>query len=341
MSLTASSGITRNRTAEFKRRRPAKLQTSWDSGESADDAALIGPSGGDDASPARAGKQPEWAGHLNEAKATMIETQTMMKRLTTMHKEHIEKQSLFDNGMEQEHAIEIATSQVTQSFHRCQKLIQAISRKSGMSVSQADQRLGKSAASAAARDLQDLSMTFRKSQASYLKRMRGRDEREAGYKSMPGMDAGPAEDEEDDMYDVDTGFNDDQQAQVRDNTNIVRGREKEITKVVESIHELSEIFKDLANLVVEQGTMLDRIDYNIEMTATRIEKGFEELEKAEKYQASATKKRLILFLVILCVLFFFIVVITKSKKGAAAGDTTTTITTLTTTLTTTLSIDDD
>ena len=107
---------------------------------------------------------------MNEAKATMIETQTMMKRLTTMHKEHIEKQSLFDNGMEQEHAIEIATSQVTQSFHRCQKLIQAISRKSGMSVSQADQRLGKSAASAAARDLQDLSMTFRKSQASYLKR---------------------------------------------------------------------------------------------------------------------------------------------------------------------------
>ena len=87
-----------------------------------------------------------------------------------MHKEHIEKQSLFDNGMEQEHAIEIATSQITQSFHRCQKLIQAISRKSGMSASQADQRLGKSAASAAARDLQDLSMMFRKSQASYLKR---------------------------------------------------------------------------------------------------------------------------------------------------------------------------
>lgn len=110
------------------------------------------------------------AAHLSEAKATMVETQTMMKRLTTMHKEHIEKQSLFDNGMEQEHAIEIETSKITQSFHRCQKLIQAISRKSGLSESQAGQRLGKSAASAAARDLQDLSMTFRKSQASYLKR---------------------------------------------------------------------------------------------------------------------------------------------------------------------------
>jgi len=328
------TGITRSRTAEFKRRRPARLQTSWDSGESADDAALIGPDSGDEITPARTGKQPDWAAHLSEAKATMVETQTMMKRLTTMHKEHIEKQSLFDNGMEQEHAIEIETSKITQSFHRCQKLIQAISRKSGLSESQAGQRLGKSAASAAARDLQDLSMTFRKSQASYLKRMRGRDERERGYKSMPGMDAGPADDE-DDMFDVDTGFSDEQQAQVRDNTNIVRGREKEITKVVESIHELSEIFKDLANLVVEQGTMLDRIDYNIEMTATRIEKGFEELEKAEKYQASGTKKRIIFFLIILCVLFFFIVVITKNHKKDDPSATVTTVTTTTTTLATT------
>ena len=151
---------------------------------------------------------------------------------------------------------------------------------------------------------------------------------------MPGMDAGPADDE-DDMFDVDTGFSDEQQAQVRDNTNIVRGREKEITKVVESIHELSEIFKDLANLVVEQGTMLDRIDYNIEMTATRIEKGFEELEKAEKYQASGTKKRIIFFLIILCVLFFFIVVITKNhKKDDPSDDPSATVTTVTTTTTT-------
>ena len=30
--LTSAGGITRSRTAEFKRRRPAKLQTSWDGG---------------------------------------------------------------------------------------------------------------------------------------------------------------------------------------------------------------------------------------------------------------------------------------------------------------------
>ena len=52
---------------------------------------------------------------------------------------------------------------------------------------------------------------------------------------------------------------------------------------MQSINELADIFKDLAQLVVEQGSMLDRIDYNIELTAQHIEKGAENLVKAEKY----------------------------------------------------------
>ena len=69
------------------------------------------------------------------------------------------------------------------------------------------------------------------------------------------------------------GFNDEQQSQLKDNTRIVKEREGEITKIVESIHSLTDIFKDLAMLVVDQGTVLDRIDYNIEMTVQNVEKG--------------------------------------------------------------------
>ena len=103
----------------------------------------------------------------------MIETQTMMKRLTALHKENVERMSLFDDGSTQEHAIEIATAQITQAFHRCQKLVIAVDRKSQLAGTEMEQKLGKNAASAAARDLQDLSMTFRKSQSAYLKRIRG------------------------------------------------------------------------------------------------------------------------------------------------------------------------
>jgi hypothetical protein len=49
--------------------------------------------------------------------------------------------------------------------------------------------------------------------------------------------------------------------------------------VFQSINDLAVIFKDLALLIVDQGTVLDRIDYNIEHAATDIDQGHKELEQ--------------------------------------------------------------
>jgi len=47
----------------------------------------------------------------------------------------------------------------------------------------------------------------------------------------------------------------------------VAKRDHEINSIVESIEELSQIFKELAVLVIDQGTVLDRIDYNMEQVS--------------------------------------------------------------------------
>lgn len=52
----------------------------------------------------------------------------------------------------------------------------------------------------------------------------------------------------------------------RFNTNdvAIAQREREINEIAQGIIELAEIFKELQNMVIDQGTMLDRIDYNVE-----------------------------------------------------------------------------
>ena len=47
----------------------------------------------------------------------------------------------------------------------------------------------------------------------------------------------------------------------------------------ESINELAEIFKELTVLIVDQGTILDRIDYNLEVALERTKDGVGELTK--------------------------------------------------------------
>ena len=55
--------------------------------------------------------------------------------------------------------------------------------------------------------------------------------------------------------------------------------------------------------MVEQGTILDRIDYNIECAVDDTEKGVMHLEKAEKHQKSTRATWCIMSLLILITVF--------------------------------------
>jgi len=101
-------------------------------------------------------------------------------------------------------------------------------------------------------------------------------------------------------------FNSNQLRQVEIMDEEVSQREREIKQISKSIRELADIFKDMAMLVVEQGTMLDRIDFNIEQTKTHTDKAVEELVDAKKYQAQYRNK---LCMLLLCVGILVMIVV--------------------------------
>ena len=82
-----------------------------------------------------------------------------------------------------------------------------------------------------------------------------------------------------------------------DDVNIqIKKRDEDIDILVKSINELSGIFKDLQNIVQEQGTILDRIDYNINISYENSQEGLKNIKKAEQHNNESCFRNAILLL---------------------------------------------
>ena len=78
----------------------------------------------------------------------------------------------------------------------------------------------------------------------------------------------------------------------------LRQRDEEISTLVSSITELAGVFKDLQTLVSHQGTILDRIDYNIETAGQNIKQANKSLIATEKMMKSNCYRNSMLFIII-------------------------------------------
>lgn len=96
-----------------------------------------------------------------------------------------------------------------------------------------------------------------------------------------------------------------------ENTKVAEHREQEVTKIVKSIVDLHDIFKDLASMVQEQGTVLDRIDYNVEQTQTTVSEGLKQLRQAEVYHRKNRKMYCILVLASVTLFMMVLLIFTK------------------------------
>lgn len=252
---------------------------------------------------------PKWVDGVDEIQYDVGRIKQKMRELASLHDDkHLNRPTL-DDSSEEEHAIEITTQEVTQLFHRCQRAVQALPSRARRACSEQEEQLLRNVVASLAQALQELSASFRHAQSDYLKRMKNREERSQHFfdTPVPLMDDGDAAA----LYGQ--GFTDDQLVLVEQNTLVVEEREREICQIVQSISDLNEIFRDLGAMIVEQGTVLDRIDYNVEQSCVKTKDGLKQLHKAEQYQKKNRKMLVILILVAIIVVLIVVLIGVKSR----------------------------
>jgi len=96
---------------------------------------------------------------------------------------------------------------------------------------------------------------------------------------------------------------------------VQRKEKKEILHIAQSINDLAAIFRELNVLVIEQGTILDRIDYSIEQTLVKVKEGAKDIKKADDYSKKARTIKCIIALIFLIIILIAILVWKNSKNN--------------------------
>eukprot|EP01135_Chromosphaera_perkinsii_P005353 Nk52_evm34s343 gene=Nk52_evmTU34s343 len=270
--------------------------------DSNSDTAALVPGGGRDEH--HVALPPEWVDTVEEVQYTITRITARVKELGQLHENHISRPT-FDDSMEEEQAIEILTQEITKLFQKCQRDIKGIGSTTAHVDSLQESKVARNVKSSLASQVQQLSSNFRKDQSTYLKRLRNREQKEKHY-FKSDMLPETSSNLDEDLFDK--GFTDQQLAVLEDNTASIHEREKEIAQIAKSIIELNEVFKEMSVLVIDQGTILDRIDYNIEQVTESVDRGYKQLKKAEEYQQRSKKTYCILILTVLVAIMLCLVI---------------------------------
>ncbi|KAL9341451.1 hypothetical protein Peur_064776 [Populus x canadensis] len=247
------------------------------------------------------GLPPAWVDVSEEIAANVQRARMKMVELAKAHAKAL--MPSFGDGKEDQRTIEGLTQEITGLLRKSEKQLKRLAA-AGPSE---DSNVRKNVQRSLATDLQNLSMELRKKQSTYLKRLRKQKEGQDGDDLEMNLNGGRSIIDDDNLDDM--VFNEHQMAKLKKSEAFTVEREREIQQVVESVNELAQIMKDLSVLVIDQGTIVDRIDYNIQNVATTVEEGLKQLQKAERTQKRGGMVMCATVLVIMCAVMLILLIL--------------------------------
>lgn len=314
---------TRNRTAVFRKHRDAIKAVR------VPDSSLMGGGGGggpviemtallnshrsssytplstDDPSTSRdtlaVGLPPAWVDIAEEITANIQRARIKMAELIKAHSKAL--MPSFGDGGDDQRQIEVLTQEITKILRKSERSLKELSAH-GPSE---DSGVRKNVQRSLATDLQSLSVELRKKQSMYLKRLQQQKEGSDGVDLEMNLNGSMSRAEDDEFSDM--GLSNNQISELKRSEHLTAEREREIRQVVESVNELAQIMKDLSVLVIDQGTIVDRIDHNIQNVAASVEEGFKQLQKAERSQRQGGMIRCATILIIMCFIMLVLLIL--------------------------------
>ncbi|KAH1259058.1 Syntaxin-43 [Glycine max] len=222
------------------------------------------------------GLPPSWVDDSEEIATNIQRARVRISELTKAHAKAL--MPSFGDGKEDQRHIETLTQEITSLLRKSEVRLKRLSAAAGSSE---DSNVRKNVQRSHATDLQNLSMDLRRKQSAYLKHLQQQQE---GY----------------DGVDLEMNFN---------GSKFVSHNDEFSDVVVKSVHELAQIMKDLSVLVIDQGTIVDRIDYNIQSVSTSVEEGLKQLQKAERIQKKGGMVMCASTLVIMCFVMLVLLIL--------------------------------
>ncbi|KAK6438152.1 t-SNARE affecting a late Golgi compartment protein 2 [Oleoguttula sp. CCFEE 5521] len=280
---------------------------------------------------------PRWLDIQDEIAQHLTDVSTCMRRLDQMHAKHV-LPGFDDESVKakEEREIEALTQEITRGFTSCQvasrrvdKLVaeQARTQQSRGGLTKEDETMARNLKMSLAARVGEVSTTFRKKQTAYLKKLRslnGLPSTLDSRSATPSLAANPYTDPAMQDSELDRSSAQStllQTAQVRRRTGLqdsaIEQREREIESIAQGVIDLSNMFQELQTMVIDQGSLLDRIDYNVERTAEHVKAADKELTVATGYQKKSTKRKILLLLILLVVGMFILLMVKPRSRGNA------------------------
>mmetsp|Transcript_191 Transcript_191/g.626 ORF Transcript_191/g.626 Transcript_191/m.626 type:complete len:408 (-) Transcript_191:52-1275(-) len=237
---------------------------------------------------------PQWVDSAEEAKETLKAARRKLGELQKAQQRRLLK--VFSHDERGDPEVEAISKKISQLLRECEKSIFEVKTRDLPRHSGAD-----AATDAAFRDnvqrglaleLTEVSKEVREAQRSYLQEI----QRRAG-----GGDTGSAAAGSDLEAGKVGGLQAQEVVEVEELERLAASRSDEICQVASAISDLHSMMKDLSAIVIDQGTALDRIDYNMETVFTKGEEAAQQLQQAVQHKRKTTNRahRALLLLLVL------------------------------------------